>query len=92
MATAAYEFWLRIWKVRMWTTMRNVDIRQEWSEEELAAGMPARGEDGKPVLNIVVVRRGVCTFVNKVRVAQDAKNAHAVIIVDREDSESPGPG
>lgn len=37
------------------------------------------------LVNIVLVRRGACTFVTKVRVAQE-KNAHAVIIVDREDS------
>lgn len=36
-------------------------------------------------LNIVLVRRGMCSFVTKVRVAQ-AKGAHAVIIVDKEDS------
>ena len=38
------------------------------------------------LLNIVVVKRGICTFVKKVRVAQDTKNADAVIIVDRDDS------
>ncbi|CAE7250717.1 BP80 [Symbiodinium pilosum] len=37
------------------------------------------------LLNIVMVRRGKCSFTTKVRVAQ-AKGAHAVIIVDREDS------
>eukprot|EP00932_Pfiesteria_piscicida_P000233 SRR837773.10225.p2 GENE.SRR837773.10225~~SRR837773.10225.p2 ORF type:complete len:407 (-),score=159.26 SRR837773.10225:4-1188(-) len=36
-------------------------------------------------LHIVIVRRGQCSFVTKVRVAQ-AKGAHAVIIVDKEDS------
>jgi hypothetical protein len=39
-----------------------------------------------PILNIVIVRRGGCTFVTKVRVAQEAKGAHAVIIVDQESS------
>merc|ERR1719181_1919131 len=39
-----------------------------------------------PVLKIVLVRRGGCTFVTKVRVAQEAKGAHAVIIVDQESS------
>lgn len=36
-------------------------------------------------INIVVVRRGMCSFVTKVRVAQ-TKGAHAVIIVDKQDS------
>jgi hypothetical protein len=38
------------------------------------------------LLNIVVVKRGICTFVTKVRIAQDSKGADAVIIVDRDDS------
>lgn len=37
------------------------------------------------LINIVMVRRGECTFVTKVKVAS-AKGAHAVIIVDKEDS------
>jgi len=37
------------------------------------------------LLNIIMVRRGKCSFTTKVKVAQD-KGAHAVIIVDREDS------
>merc|ERR1712137_1249913 len=37
------------------------------------------------LINIVMVRRGLCSFVTKVRVAR-AKGAHAVIIVDKENS------
>lgn len=37
------------------------------------------------LINIVMVRRGKCSFVTKVRIAE-AKHAHAVVIVDREDS------
>jgi hypothetical protein len=37
------------------------------------------------LINIIMVRRGECSFVTKVKVAS-AKGAHAVIIVDREDS------
>lgn len=48
---------------------------------------PARfdAERTGPLVNIVLVHRGDCTFVTKVRVAQD-NGAHAVIIVDHEDS------
>jgi hypothetical protein len=37
------------------------------------------------LIHIIIVRRGKCSFVTKVRVAQ-AKGAHAVVIVDKEDS------
>jgi len=37
------------------------------------------------LINIVMVRRGKCSFTTKVRVAAE-KGAHAVVIVDREDS------
>jgi hypothetical protein len=37
------------------------------------------------MINIAVVRRGKCSFTTKAKVAQ-AKGAHALIIVDREDS------
>jgi hypothetical protein len=37
------------------------------------------------LINIVLVRRGQCSFTTKVRVAYE-KGAHAVIIVDKEDS------
>mmetsp|Transcript_44409 Transcript_44409/g.125715 ORF Transcript_44409/g.125715 Transcript_44409/m.125715 type:complete len:494 (-) Transcript_44409:114-1595(-) len=42
---------------------------------------------GASLINIIMVRRGLCTFVTKVRVAH-GKGAHAVIFVDREDSEA----
>jgi hypothetical protein len=42
-------------------------------------------KDQARLINIVMVRRGKCSFVTKVKVAS-AKGAHAVIIVDREDS------
>lgn len=46
---------------------------------------PSSSHDQARLINIVMVRRGVCSFVTKVRVAA-AKGAHAVIIVDKEDS------
>eukprot|EP00929_Paragymnodinium_shiwhaense_P102246 TRINITY_DN65436_c0_g1_i1.p1 TRINITY_DN65436_c0_g1~~TRINITY_DN65436_c0_g1_i1.p1 ORF type:complete len:494 (+),score=102.02 TRINITY_DN65436_c0_g1_i1:89-1570(+) len=36
-------------------------------------------------VNVVIVHRGKCTFVKKVKIAQ-AKGAHAVIVVDKRDS------
>lgn len=48
----------------------------------LRASESNRGE----LINIAVVRRGKCSFVTKVRVAYN-KGAHAVIVVDRDDSE-----
>jgi len=44
-----------------------------------------RSKDQARLINIVLVRRGKCSFVTKVKVASK-KGAHAVIIVDREDS------
>jgi len=45
-----------------------------------------RGDSGSGALiNIVMVRRGYCSFSRKVKIAYE-KGAHAVIIVDREDS------
>jgi hypothetical protein len=38
------------------------------------------------LINVVMVRRGKCSFVRKVLVAQEKKEAHAVIIIDKEDS------
>lgn len=40
---------------------------------------------GAELVNVVLVRRGQCTFVTKVRVAE-GKDAHAVIVVDKESS------
>lgn len=45
----------------------------------------SKSHDQVRLINIVMVRRGECSFVTKVKVAS-AKGAHAVIIVDREDS------
>lgn len=42
-------------------------------------------EGSEKLINVVVVRRGKCTFVQKVRIAQE-KNAHAVIMVDKQSS------
>jgi hypothetical protein len=39
----------------------------------------------KELINIVMVKRGVCTFTTKVRIAQE-KGAHAVVIIDKDDS------
>merc|ERR1712072_1316942 len=45
----------------------------------------SKSHDRVRIINIVMVRRGECSFVTKVKVASK-KGAHAVIIVDREDS------
>jgi len=42
--------------------------------------------DEKRLINIIMVRRGKCSFTTKVRVAT-AKGAHAVVIVDKENSD-----
>lgn len=48
---------------------------------------PFKNSEGAPkrLIHIVMVRRGLCSFVRKVKVASE-KGAHAVIIVDRENS------
>mmetsp|Transcript_80662 Transcript_80662/g.152412 ORF Transcript_80662/g.152412 Transcript_80662/m.152412 type:complete len:483 (+) Transcript_80662:41-1489(+) len=43
------------------------------------------GVDEVRLINVIIVRRGECSFVTKVRVAAN-KGAHAVIIVDRPDT------
>jgi len=43
------------------------------------------GNDGRELVDVVLVRRGQCTFVTKVRIAQQ-KGARAVVVVDRETS------
>ncbi|CAK0852733.1 unnamed protein product [Prorocentrum cordatum] len=48
-----------------------------------SSSMPQEGEN--KLINIFVIRRGGCSFVTKVKIAAE-KCAHAVIIVDREDS------
>eukprot|EP00930_Biecheleria_cincta_P056428 TRINITY_DN42558_c0_g1_i1.p1 TRINITY_DN42558_c0_g1~~TRINITY_DN42558_c0_g1_i1.p1 ORF type:complete len:488 (+),score=99.71 TRINITY_DN42558_c0_g1_i1:23-1486(+) len=49
--------------------------------------LDSNGENaGQELVNVVLVRRGICTFVKKVSVAQE-KGAHAVIVVDTESSE-----
>merc|ERR1712072_245978 len=45
----------------------------------------SKSHDRVRIINIVMVRRGECSFVTKVKVASK-KGAHAVIIVDKEDS------
>jgi hypothetical protein len=45
--------------------------------------------DNREVVRIVMVDRGECTFVTKVRIAQDYKGAAAVIVVDNQNL-SPG--
>lgn len=48
--------------------------------------IPEGSESGRPqLINIIMVRRGQCSFTNKVKIAY-GKGAHAVIIVDQEDS------
>lgn len=44
-----------------------------------------RSHEQARLINVILVRRGECTFVTKVRIAS-AKGAHAVIIVDKESS------
>jgi len=53
------------------------------TDQDYDVALPDAGIAG--YINIVMVRRGVCSVAQKVRVAE-AKGAHAVIIVDREDS------
>merc|ERR1719247_3278063 len=48
-------------------------------------GSPGAGGRQRPVRKIFVLRRGMCTFVSKVKVAEK-KGADAVIIVDKADS------
>lgn len=43
-------------------------------------------KNGQELVNVVLVRRGGCTFVTKVNVAQK-KKAHAVVVVDKENSQ-----
>jgi len=43
------------------------------------------GVQGQELVNVVLVRRGKCTFVNKVLVAEK-KQAHAVVVVDKANS------
>lgn len=49
-------------------------------------GSTGQQYDKVKLINIVMVRRGSCSFTTKVKVAQQNKQAHAVIIVDKEDS------
>lgn len=60
------------------------------TEDDYKVPLPeVRGRaDGDQVrlIHIILVRRGRCSFTTKVKVA-DKKGAHAVIIVDREDSD-----
>lgn len=57
-------------------------------EEFEKAGKNVVEKEGgdKKLVNVVVVRRGQCSFVQKVRIAQE-KNAHAVIMVDKKSSQ-----
>jgi len=62
--------------------------KQHCTKEDYDVEQPKvnKGEKGAMrLLHIIVVRRGECSFTTKVRVAQE-KGAHAVIIVDKEDS------
>lgn len=53
--------------------------------EPITAAREGSGYNEVRLINIVMVRRGKCSFVTKVRIAAE-KGAHAVIIVDKEDS------
>lgn len=55
----------------------------EIPEQETMSRHP--GSESARLINIVLVRRGFCSFTRKVKVAYE-KGAHAVIIVDKEDS------
>lgn len=52
---------------------------------DVVHGSASTSHDQVRLINIIMVRRGECSFVTKVKVAR-GKGAHAVIIVDREDS------
>ena len=51
--------------------------------DDYAVTKPA---DGSNLLSVVIVRRGECTFAQKVLIAEKYKDASAVIIVDKESS------
>jgi len=51
----------------------------------LSSGGGSASETSGALIDVIVVRRGGCPFTKKVQIAQD-KGAHAVIIVDKEDS------
>jgi hypothetical protein len=55
------------------------------SELDMIEHPAEHSQDQARLINIVMVRRSRCSFVTKVKVASK-KGAHAVIIVDREDS------
>lgn len=55
--------------------------------QDAEAALRGSSEQGESqLINIVVVRRGKCSFTQKVKVAYE-KGAHAVIVVDKEDSD-----
>jgi len=60
------------------------DQDQEAAPEAALRGSSENAE--ARLINIVVVRRGKCSFTQKVKVAYQ-KGAHAVIVVDKEDSD-----
>lgn len=57
----------------------------ELRDSDSGESIDVRG-GSKKLVNVVVVRRGQCTFVQKVRIAQE-KRAHAVIMVDKKSSD-----
>ncbi|KAF4656096.1 Vacuolar-sorting receptor [Perkinsus chesapeaki] len=58
---------------------------QEFNSKNEKVGEPTSADGSNIPLNIVVVDRGTCTFVSKVRVAEEKKNAAAVIILQSYD-------
>jgi len=56
------------------------------TESDYDIAPPKASRNGKEMVNVVLVRRGGCTFVTKVAVAQK-KKAHAVVVVDKETSD-----
>ncbi|KAF4665980.1 Vacuolar-sorting receptor [Perkinsus olseni] len=54
---------------------------QEFNSKDEKVGEAASVDGSNTPLNIVVVERGTCTFVSKVRVAEAKKNAAAVLIL-----------
>ncbi|EER19918.1 conserved hypothetical protein [Perkinsus marinus ATCC 50983] len=54
---------------------------QEFNSKDEKVGEAASVEGSNTPMNIVVVERGTCTFVSKVRVAEAKKNAAAVLIL-----------
>eukprot|EP00929_Paragymnodinium_shiwhaense_P031257 TRINITY_DN17552_c0_g2_i1.p1 TRINITY_DN17552_c0_g2~~TRINITY_DN17552_c0_g2_i1.p1 ORF type:complete len:567 (-),score=137.55 TRINITY_DN17552_c0_g2_i1:62-1588(-) len=73
----------------LWGQPRRADAEQHCNEDDYDVRVPDEAKthfNEKPLINIVMVRRGACAFTTLVHVARH-KGAHAVLIVDKADSE-----